>query len=225
MSKIFLFGNSHVSNYAAAATNWTEPETLKWRTFGFESTEPFYGNISVNQITYSWLIPSSAFLIKDAGFKLDQKGNPFKVKNEILDNMSKKFEIWTGDKLIAHWGDQDILRHLPKYKNQSSLVQEYVESVKDFFGQNVIFLEPTPPATKEWKFKVESYEFLFEHKDILDSYAQFVKVLRDSADTIPICDNIIEGSVLTAQDTDDGAHLNRNASNKLIEHISSLYLS
>ena len=208
MSKIYMFGNSHVSNYAASLEYYGNPYTLKWRSFNSASPEPFYGNIELQGIAFSWLIPSAAWSITE---------NP-----SILEIMSTGFDIQEDDVVIVHWGDQDILRHLPGHKNEIDLVKKYIDIIKDHFKCRVIFLEPVPIPEESFVCPIEDYKFVYSREDIIEAYDNFVKILRENAETISIQNNIIASDHLTENETYDGAHLNQEYSRSLIAHIRGI---
>jgi len=208
MSKIYMFGNSHISNYAAALEYQGNPYTLKWRSFNSASPEPFYGNIELQGIAFSWLIPSAAWSIV--------------ADQSILEKMSEGFDIQEDDIVIVHWGDQDILRHLPGHKNEMYLVQAYINRIKDHFKCRVIFLEPVPIPEESFVCPIEDYKFVYSREDIIETYDNFVKILRENAETISIQNNIIASDNLTEKETYDGAHLNQEYSRSLIAHIRGI---
>jgi hypothetical protein len=208
MANLYIFGNSHVSNYAASLEYYGNPYTLKWRSFNSASPEPFYGNIKLKEITFSWLIPSAAWtIVEDAS---------------ILEKMSEGFDIQEDDIVIVHWGDQDILKHLPGHKNEMYLVRAYINRIKDHFKCRVIFLEPVPIPEESFVCPIEDYKFVYSREDIIEAYDNFVKILREGTETISIQNNIISSFNLTENETDDGAHLNQEYSRSLIAHIRGI---
>lgn len=207
MSNIYMFGNSDVSNYAAALEYFGNPYSLKWRSFNSASPEPFYGNLKLEGITFSWLIPSAAWTVVE--------------DKSILDKMSEGFNIQEDDIVIVHWGDQDILRHLPGHKNEMYLVQAYINRIKDYFNCRVIFLEPVPIPEESFISPIEDYKYVYSREDIVESYNSFVNILRENSETISIQENVIKSFYLNENETDDGAHLNQQYSRGLIAHIKA----
>jgi hypothetical protein len=129
-----------------------------------------------------------------------------------------------GDVILAHFGENDCRRKLPRYNNAEETAKKYIEKTLEYFKDNrVIFVQHPPQAldelTHEFQFAQKSFNPLSER---LKQQRIFYKTLEnyDGIEVIKIYD-VLGIEVGTEDDLQDGCHLTRSNVVALAEYINN----
>jgi hypothetical protein len=124
--------------------------------------------------------------------------------------------------ILFTFGECDIRRHLPKYKNPEEVVEKYVNtSLKFFKGLDVVFMQPVPQAIDELTYEFNSNkeawhpfeERMAQQKIFYESLKNYNQKVIDISEAIGI-------DHLTSEYTDDGCHLTRKTAIDLVRYIN-----
>lgn len=115
------------------------------------------------------------------------------------------------------FGEVDIRRFLPKYKNAEVAVERYVNSALNFFdGLDIMFMQPIPqtvdPLTHEFRNNAAIW-YTFEHR--MAQQENFYKALNTYDQKVIDTVSLLGTDHLRSEHTDDGCHLRRSLSIEL----------
>jgi len=135
-------------------------------------------------------------------------------------------DIPTGSKILLHFGEIDIRKSLPKYKNTEETVKRYIDKSVDYFKDyELFFIKPIPQAEDSltWEFKpgatIGENKRAYYLEERLKEQNIFYSTLDQYADNVIDTPSAINTNILKAENTDDGCHLNLENSLKLIKYI------
>jgi lysophospholipase L1-like esterase len=124
--------------------------------------------------------------------------------------------------ILVHFGENDIRKQFPKYKNAEETAKKYIQKTLDFFKDNrVIFIGPVPQALNEVIEEFDAYktEFYPIEKRI-EGQRIFNKTLAEYEGIEFISMQKILGiEVATRNHLQDGCHLNRDGVLSAAEYI------
>jgi hypothetical protein len=123
--------------------------------------------------------------------------------------------------VILTFGECDIRKYLPRYKNAEEAVHKYVTTTLNFFdGVDIVFQQPVPQSIDELTFEFKKDLAVWQpFENRMYQQNLFYESLKNY--NKPVIDIIkaVGTDHLTSEHTDDGCHLKRELSIRLGRYV------